>query len=85
MNKYRVSFTGTYSVSVSVVARDEEEAKELAEELAYVTQYCGNGGCEQLIGVDGYDEGNPTIEPYDDCDFENIDLEEEDVEPDEEE
>lgn len=61
--EFILSYEGSYTVSIRVQAESEAEAEELAE-MPSVTQYCGNGGCEQLIGVDFYDEGEPTIEDH---------------------
>ena len=61
--EYEITYEGGYTVTVTVTAESEEEALELVQEPV-VIQYCGNGGCEHLIGVDGYDPGKPTIENH---------------------
>lgn len=46
---------GTYTITVMkrVKANDEDEAMELAEKyFSGITEYCGNGGVDKLIGVD---------------------------------
>lgn len=69
MKKYRVYGTTTVSVVKEVWAANEEDAYERAErELNSLTEYCGNGGYDKLVGVDGHDESvaaNDTIY-YDD-------------------
>jgi 2-iminoacetate synthase ThiH len=66
MKEYKVSYTGSFTVTYTVKAESEEEAEEMANDFSQsgITQYCGNGGCEQLIGVDFYDDGSPTIEAH---------------------
>ena len=57
MKKYRVCGTTTVTVYKEVWANDEDEAYRKAEkELSSLTEYCGNGGYDKLIGVDGYNE-----------------------------
>ena len=57
MKKYRVYGTTTVTVTKEVWAANEEEACEKAySQLDSLTAYCGNGGIDKLIGVDGYDE-----------------------------
>jgi len=57
MKKYRVCGTTTVTVYKEVWAANEEDACRKAErELDCLTEYCGNGGYDKLIGVDGYDE-----------------------------
>lgn len=57
MKKYRVCGTTTVTVYKEVWANNEEEACEKAyKELDTLTEYCGNGGIDKLIGVDGHDE-----------------------------
>lgn len=57
MKKYRVCGTTTVTVYKEVWANNEDEACEKAyKELDCLTEYCGNGGIDKLIGVDGYDE-----------------------------
>lgn len=57
MKKYRVCGTTTVTVYKEVWANDEDEAIDKAnDELSSLTAFCGNGGIDKLIGVDGYDE-----------------------------
>ena len=57
MYKYRVMGTTVVTVYKEVWANNEEEALNKAyDELYSLKEYCGNGGCDKLIGVDGYDE-----------------------------
>ena len=57
MKKYRVAGTTTVTVYKEVWANSESEAYDKAyRELSCLTEYCGNGGCDKLIGVDGHDE-----------------------------
>lgn len=57
MKKYRVCGTTTVTVYKEVWANNEEEACEKAyQQLDSLTEYCGNGGCDKLCGVDGHDE-----------------------------
>lgn len=69
MNKYRVYGTTVVTVYKEVWANSEDEAFDKAyKQLHSLTGYCGNGGYDKLIGVDGDDESvsaDGTIE-YDD-------------------
>ena len=57
MKKYRVYGITTVSVVKEIWANDEDEAYRRAErELCSLTEYCGNGGYDKLVGVDGCDE-----------------------------
>ena len=57
MKKYRVEGTTTVTVYKEVWANNESEAYDKAyRKLSCLTEYCGNGGCDKLIGVDGHDE-----------------------------
>lgn len=67
MKKYRVYGTATVTVTKEVWANDEDEALEKAyDALPYLTAYCGNGGGDKLIGVEGYNE---TVEAFDDIEY----------------
>ncbi len=72
MKKYRVYGTTVVEVVKEVWANSEEEAYEKAEnQLRRLTEYCGNGGYDKLIGVEDDDESvtsNEDIE-YDDCEL----------------
>lgn len=70
MTKYRVYGTTTVSVVKEVWANSEDEAYEKAQrQLDSLTAYCGNGGYDQLVGVDGEDESVAAddVITYDDC------------------
>ena len=70
MKKYRVFGTTVVEVVKEVWANNEEEAyRKASQQLYNLTEYCGNGGYDKLVGVDGSDESvaaNESIE-YDDC------------------
>lgn len=52
--KYRVTGSIQVSVGITVEAASEEDAIQKAyEEFGGVNDYCGNGGTDKLIGVDG--------------------------------
>lgn len=52
--KYRVIGNIQASVGIIVEAENEDEAIQKAyEEFGGVNGYCGNGGTDKLIGVDG--------------------------------
>lgn len=76
MKKYKVHGTVTVCVTKEVWANNEQEAFEKAyDELPSLTAYCGNGGIDKLIGVD--DDGE-SVDVYDDIDYEDIELLEDD-------
>ena len=57
MKKFRVIGTTVVTVYKEVWANDKDEAMEKAEnQLSSLTAYCGNGGCDKLVGVDDSDE-----------------------------
>ena len=57
MKKYQVMGTATVTVYKEVWAANEEDAIDRANnELSGLTAYCGNGGYDKLIGVEGSDE-----------------------------
>ena len=67
MLSYEVNGQATVNVKILVEASSEEEAIERAnEELSSLTAYCGNGGVDRLIGVDG--EGQ-SVECWDYIDW----------------
>ena len=72
--EYRVYGHTTVTVSTLVEANSEEEAIEKAnQEFGGILSYCGNGGTDKLIGVDGeYD----TIEADESVEFDDTSLEE---------
>ena len=57
MKLYRVYGNTVVSVCKEVWANSADEAIERAEDELYsLTEYCGNGGYDKLVGVDGSDE-----------------------------
>ena len=62
MKKYLVTVPYTVFLDVEVVAANKREAEEFATEVAYVTNYCGNGGSNRLVGPVA---DNVTIHPGD--------------------
>ena len=59
MAKQIYEVRGTYTITVlkRVKANDEQEALELAERhFSGITEYCGNGGYDKLVGVDNDSE-----------------------------
>lgn len=78
MHKYLVTVPYTVFLDVEVFADNEREAEEFATEVAYVTNYCGNGGSNRLVGPV---EDNVTIYPgYIDANVEmHVELIEEDA------
>lgn len=51
MKKFYVHFVVPAYVRVEVVAEDEDEAKNIAADYAYLDTYGGNGGTEKLFGT----------------------------------
>lgn len=62
MKKFRIPFKTTLWVNVEIEAETLEEAIELAEDEAYVSNYCGNGGCDKLVGVSPIECGEISVE-----------------------
>lgn len=57
MKKYSVRGTTVVTVTKEVWANNEDEAYEKAyDQLSGLIAFCGNGGTDKLIGVDGDDE-----------------------------
>lgn len=78
MKKYRVTGTTTVTVVKEVWANNEDEAYDRAQnELDSLTEYCGNGGYDKLIGVDGEDE---SVAVYDSICYDEIEVVEDDPE-----
>ena len=62
---YEVRGTITIEVLKRVKAKDEDEAMELAEKhFSGLTEYCGNGGNDKLVGVEEYSESVQTCGDY---------------------
>lgn len=69
MKKYIVKGCVTVEVSKEVWAYNEEDAIDKArDQLSSLTAYCGNGGCDKLVGVDGDGE---SVDIYEDIDYES--------------
>lgn len=71
MNKYKVYGTYTATITKEVFANSEEEAREVAYvTFGGVTNFCGNGGTDYLVGVYNDDEDcEETIQADGDADF----------------
>ena len=70
MKKYKVYGTTVVEVATEVWANSKDEAYRKAEDkLHYLTEYCGNGGYDKLVGVEHYTDSvaaSNEIE-YDEC------------------
>ena len=76
MKKYRVYGTTTVSVVKEIWANNEDEAYDKAyRQLDSLTEYCGNGGYDKLVGVDGDDE---RVSAGDEIIYDDIEMIEED-------
>jgi hypothetical protein len=76
MKLYKVYGTTTVSVVKEVWANSEDEAYDRAQnELESLTEYCGNGGYDKLIGVDGDGE---SVACYDSICYDDIEMLEDD-------
>ena len=76
MKLYKVYGTTTVSVVKEVWANSEDEAYDRAQnELESLTEYCGNGGYDKLIGVDGEGE---SVACYDSICYDDIEVIEDD-------
>lgn len=62
MRKYKLTAKGIFYLEMELEANSKEEAIELAIEEGRVSSYCGNGGCDKLIGVTDSDYGTISIE-----------------------
>ena len=70
MKKYRVCGTTEVTVYKEVWANDEDEAFDKAEYyLSELTEYCGNGGDDKLVGVD---EDGESVCVFDSIHYETI-------------
>ena len=57
MKKYKVCGTYTITIAKEVWANNEDEAiDKAAETWGGIIEYCGNGGCDKLVGVENEDE-----------------------------
>ena len=76
MKLYKVYGTTTVSVVKEVWANSEDEAYDRAQnELDSLTEYCGNGGYDKLVGVDGEGE---SVACYDSIFYDDIEVVEDD-------
>jgi hypothetical protein len=76
MKKFKVCGTVNVIVTKEVWACSEEQAMEKAyDKLSYLTAYCGNGGYDKLIGVDGKDE---SVDIHDDIYYDDAEVIEDD-------
>ena len=76
MKLYKVYGTTTVSVVKEVWANSEDEAYDKAQnQLESLTEYCGNGGYDKLIGVDGEGE---SVACYDSIYYDDIEMLEDD-------
>ena len=76
MKLYKVYGTTTVSVVKEVWANSEDEAYDRAQnELYSLTEYCGNGGYDKLVGV--YGEGE-SVACYDSICYDEIEVVEDD-------
>lgn len=70
MKKYIVYGHTVVNVTKEVWANNESEAYDKArDELSSLIAYCGNGGYDKLIGVDGSDE---SVDAVDDIEYDDI-------------
>ncbi|MDD3231445.1 MAG: hypothetical protein PHE09_19870 [Oscillospiraceae bacterium] len=72
MNKYRVYGHTTVTVTIEVTADTEAEAYETAlNDLNSLNAYCGNGGTDKLIGVDGDEQ---SVNADEEIEYDDIEL-----------
>ena len=77
MKKYAVHGVVEVEVIKEVWANSEDEAYEkAANQLTNLTEYCGNGGYDKLIGVEG--DGESVATCCNDIDYNDIELLEDD-------
>lgn len=78
MKKYAVHGVVEVEVIKEVWAHNEDEAYEkAANQLTSLTEYCGNGGYDKLIGVEGDGESVSTCS--NNIDYNDIELLEDDI------
>lgn len=76
MAKYRIPFKGTVWINIEIEAENKEEAIDIAEQEAFISSYCGNGGCDKLVGVSPIDSGQISIEADDYLELQEDEIEE---------
>lgn len=70
MKKYKVEGTTVVTVCKEVWANSEEEALEKArEQLSELNEYCGNGDCNSLVGVENEGE---SVAVFDDVHYNEV-------------
>ena len=70
MKKYNVLGNASVTVCVTVEANSEEEAMNKAnEQFNGIHSYCGNGGVDKLIGVEG---SNVSIAADESVEFDDV-------------
>lgn len=78
MKKYRVYGHATVTVSTVIEVPDEEEltAEEIYERaedtFSGIGAFAGNGGCDKIIGVSGWNESISADEDVEFDDFERV-------------
>ena len=73
MKKYAVHGVVEVEVVKEVLANSEEEAYEKAyDELSCLTEYCGNGGYDKLIGVE--EPGESVFTRSNDIEYNDIEV-----------
>lgn len=78
MKKYAVHGVVEVEVIKEVWAHNEDEAYEkAANQLTSLTEYCGNGGYDKLIGVE--EDGESVSTCSNEIDYNDIELLEEDI------
>ena len=72
MKKYKVHGTTTITVYKEVWADNEDDAMDKAYNQLYaLTEYCGNGGCDKLVGVESIGE---YISVYDNIHYDDVEF-----------
>jgi hypothetical protein len=70
MKKFKVFDNVNVVVTKEVWANNADEAMEKAQErLSCLTAYCGNGGCDKLVGVQNSDE---SVDIFDDIVYDDV-------------
>lgn len=77
MKKYIVTGKVTAFISVELEAENKKEAIEKAYENVSIDSYCGNGGCDKLIGVCDTDSAIVSIACDDEVEYTEVEEAEE--------